>query len=219
MASDCIGNTGKRNVLPDWFDLAEYSAITKLKFSKLLDLIEDRAYLLRDNAETMRLFNQSLVDEEQMTREISENGLLAWHQVDRTDYVKNLVNDDADIFPEQIVNPLIFSDIEYLLVNMKSANADLHVDADVIDNDITFPIRFDSQLRGQMLSEYTASDLYCSLAIGHFTDEEILAELKRLLPLLRKRLGIDEPKQDSQKRIGVSTVKNIINYKVLAFLD
>lgn len=218
MVSDCIDNTGKKNVLPDWFDLAEYSEITQLKLSKLLDLIDDRVYLLRDNAETIRLFNRPLVDEEQMLREISENGLLAWHQVDRTDYIKNLVNDDPNIFPEHIVNPLIFSDIEYLFVNMKSANVDLHVDTDVKDGDITFPIRFDAHLSGQMLSEYT-SDLYCSLAFEHFTDDEILAELKRLLPLLRARFGIVEPKQNSQKRIGISTVKNILNYRVLAFLD
>ncbi|AWO80700.1 DUF6387 family protein [Serratia marcescens] len=54
--------------------------------------------------------------------------------------------------------------------------------------------------------------------LASYTDDELIAEFKELLKEWRFELDIDEP-QASKTRVGISTIKKIINYKVFPFLD
>jgi len=54
--------------------------------------------------------------------------------------------------------------------------------------------------------------------LASYTDDELLAEFKELLKEWRFELDIDEP-QASKTRVGISTIKKIITYKVFPFLD
>lgn len=54
--------------------------------------------------------------------------------------------------------------------------------------------------------------------LASYTDDELIAEFKELLKEWRFELGIDEP-QASKSRVGISTIKKIITYKVFPFLD
>lgn len=54
--------------------------------------------------------------------------------------------------------------------------------------------------------------------LASYTDDELLAEFKELLKEWRFELDIDEP-QASKTRVGISTIKKILAYKVFPFLD
>jgi hypothetical protein len=221
MVSDSLVLRKLRNKLPDWFDLSAYDATSNIKLKKLLDLIEDRAYLIRDNLTAIKLSGMGTLDANVMERALKEKGLLRWPELDCDDYSKTIINDDPDVFPEAIVEPVLFSDIEILLLNMRCRRSELTIETDYKEDDIVhlLPLKFEDELRHQMLSEHNPGYLYCALSIGHNTDDEIIAELKRLLPLFRAKLGTPSPKLESDKRVGISLVKTIVNYKVLAFLD
>lgn len=221
MANDFSVSLKAKNKLPGWFLLSAYDGQRDIKLKKLLDLIEDRSYLIRDNLTAIKLSGMATLDANTMERALKDKGLLHWPELDCDDYAKTIINDDPDVFPEAIVDPVLFSDIEVLLLNMKCRRRELTVETDYQEEDIVdvFPIKFEDELRNQMLSEHDPSNLYCALSIGNNTDDEIIAEMKRLLPLFRAKLGTPSPKQESDKRVGISLVRNIVNYKVLAYLD
>lgn len=221
MANDFSVSLKAKNKLPGWFLLSAYDGQRDMKLKKLLDLIEDRAYLIRDNLTAIKLSGMATLDANAMELALKEKGLLHWPELDCDDYAKKIINDDPDVFPEAIVEPVLFSDIEVLLLNMRCRRSELTVETDYKEDDIVhlLPLKFEDELRHQMLSEHNPDYLYCALSIAYNTDDEIIAELKRLLPLFRAKLGTPPPKLESDKRVGISLVKTIVNYKVLAFLD
>ena len=54
--------------------------------------------------------------------------------------------------------------------------------------------------------------------LASYTDDELLAEFKELLKDWRLDLDVEEPLA-SKIRVGNSTIKKIITYKVFPFLD
>ena len=75
MASESLELRKLRNKLPDWFDLSAYDATNKIKLNKLLDLIEDRAYLIRDYNTTINLDGTPTIDLNKMESAIKDKGL------------------------------------------------------------------------------------------------------------------------------------------------
>ncbi|MDH8613019.1 DUF6387 family protein, partial [Klebsiella pneumoniae] len=60
--------------------------------------------------------------------------------------------------------------------------------------------------------------LYLWLNIKFLTDDEVIEHIKRMLPQWRKEYTVGEPAIGSF-RFGLSTVKKVINLRVIPMLD
>lgn len=65
---------------------------------------------------------------------------------------------------------------------------------------------------------YDGHPLYLWLNIEFLTDDEVIEHIKRMLPQWRKDYGVGEPAIGSF-RFGLSTVKKVINLRVIPMLD
>lgn len=67
-------------------------------------------------------------------------------------------------------------------------------------------------------SEYFEDEVVINVNLASFTDDELISEFKGLLKEWREELDIEEPEPNKQ-RVGISTIKKIISYRVFPFLD
>ncbi|PDO86702.1 DUF6387 family protein [Kosakonia pseudosacchari] len=67
-------------------------------------------------------------------------------------------------------------------------------------------------------SEYFEDEIVINVNLASFTDDELISEFKELLREWREELDIEEPEPNKQ-RVGISTIKKIISYRVFPFLD
>lgn len=62
-------------------------------------------------------------------------------------------------------------------------------------------------------------EIDCLINLHSYTDKEIIQSLSDLLPVLRERKGIPEPNKSEAGQVGPSTIKRIVEYRVIPMLD
>ncbi|EKM6298152.1 DUF6387 family protein [Enterobacter cloacae] len=67
-------------------------------------------------------------------------------------------------------------------------------------------------------SEYFEGEVVIKVNLASYTDDELLSEFKGLLKSWRSEVGMDEP-ESGNFRIGISTLKKILLYKLIPFID
>ncbi|CNI88575.1 MULTISPECIES: DUF6387 family protein [Yersinia] len=68
------------------------------------------------------------------------------------------------------------------------------------------------------LGESFSGEVVIKLNLEEFSDEELITEFKEMIKNWRVESGIDEPDR-AVNRVGLSTLKKIITYKVIPFID
>lgn len=68
------------------------------------------------------------------------------------------------------------------------------------------------------LGESFDGEVVIKLNLEEFSDEELITEFKEMIKTWRVESGIDEPDR-AINRVGISTLKKIITYKVVPFID
>ncbi|MEN0583414.1 MULTISPECIES: DUF6387 family protein [unclassified Kosakonia] len=69
------------------------------------------------------------------------------------------------------------------------------------------------------LDDCFAHSVLLSVNLDDATDEEIIASIKKLLPLWRKQLELPEHAHVAQKRIGLKTLQKLMSNRVIPILD
>lgn len=62
-------------------------------------------------------------------------------------------------------------------------------------------------------------EIDCLINLHSYTDKEIIQSLSDMLPVLRERKGIPEPIKNEAGQVGPSTIKRIVEYRVIPMLD
>ncbi len=206
-------NQKRLSKLPDWFELVQYENLQELSLESLIKIIDSRSIKLS-------LIKSMDLTAAEMRSLILEHGIINWSVIDDfSDYHAAIINDKVGISDSNIIVPLILAHVSSLLSNLALEDkSNVRVSINKITDQAYEPVHFEKPHAHTMLSKIDDGTLYCGIELNA-TDEEILTELRFLLPLYRKHLKVEEPVKAPDKKIGLSTVKNIIHYKVVPFLD
>lgn len=223
----------KPEQLPEWFKLEKYDALKELTARELLEQLSYRTYSLSvlddgefpNNCEdyTSQIMSGKVILEEDFFG--GPNG----NKVQECNKDKNLNNISAfldfvepNLSGEDAAYPMNCEDLKMFDTRAR----DLGIYTDSKDSPFAHPehrylsvSQLSSEKEGLLDNELSASQtLALLLALGEYTDEEIIATLARRLPLWRAELNIPEPKL-KKTRIGMGTISKIITDQIIPAMD
>lgn len=238
----------KAHEILSWFDVSRYAELLEFTTDKILNDIGFRIFLLYegdDNDTPMSvqqmddsrmnyieglksghiestsaylygLDTECLYDENISEREEVKDITLqynGWDIVSR-DYF-NLTNDDAfttglACFPFNVGD--LISYYKALVKHgyiVDSQNGPVEVQGTLVSSEITNVDYLGEDFGGELVIKFNLQD---------YSDEELITEFKEMIKNWRVESGIDGPDR-SINRVGISTLKKLITYKVVPFID
>lgn len=208
-----------------WFNLNNYAFLNNLTLEDLIEELELRRWLF----ESLEQSNSVFEYEVEMKRErifngdphISilnqkeqehENAIRAIN--DQAPSLKNMYGELPKLSSGEGIRPITFSELA-----MYSFSA--------IDEAFFYRDEEYTSIKSNAMLASVTGNLDCfgnsvvltNIYLDDATDDEILTDLKRLLPLWREQLSSPEQDHLSQKRIGLKTLQKLIINRVVPILD
>ncbi|MBU3824683.1 MAG: hypothetical protein H9917_07645 [Candidatus Oceanisphaera merdipullorum] len=214
-------------LLPPWFQLEKYQALLDLTGREFLEQMEIRKF-------TLLMLELYGVDDdggaecgdyidEILSGEVVIKGGIGYH-IPHEDKTQN--GDRPRLNQSDSIMPLYYAELwmmdaqarrngiykadpsSFLEQGSIDRYDDLLIRSDFILSSVSIPVNEDD----------TACDVIATILLDESTDEEILANLKNLLPKWRKQLSIPEPVFE-KPRVGESTLPKIMSDCLIPAMD
>ncbi|WP_324028851.1 hypothetical protein GC087_17255 [Pantoea sp. JZ2] len=208
-----------------WFDIDSYEFINEITLLNFVEELEWRDFLYRNVSDDSLIFQEEYdIKYNRIFNGDPNLTTLNKDEKEIDDFVNkvnsespSLLNDYGclpQIDSSEGVSPISFSELSMYSYAAEKQGFIKN------DEDNTY-LRTDAMLASVAgnLDDCFSGSVLASINLDDATDEEILASLRRLLPLWRHQLSLPEREHLAQKKIGLKTLQKLISNRVIPILD